>query len=293
MNKLFDKQINIYLYDTIGGEPTDTIIIPETGIKPKIGINADFTTNQVVTKPQIRLTNFYPSKALNEYQYVKILAGYKDSTEWAGFEGQIWLAYQESPSPDGVTLISFETGVMTDIFNADIDIHIEKNDTLSSVFRLIINALSDNSGVTWDLENNLADDVIIPSGLDYIGSAKDLLADLKNTYGFSYMYEGSKLVVFKKNEGRSTIDHIPINYISSPPAQDAAGITFTAPWIPSLKPWMIIDIDPKYFKQSYGGTKVTMSSTLVCATMSVQFNTVDNQNTMTVLALNIEDIANT
>ena len=293
MNKLFDKQVSLYLYDSEGGTgtPTDIITMPATGIKPNIGINAEFLPSNVVQNPMIRLTNFYPSKPLSDYKWFKCLAGYKDSPDWAGFEGQVWVAYQESPSPDGVTLISCATANTTDVYNAMIDLHAEKNTYLSDIFDLCAKSLSDNSGLDWTIENNLAD-LQIPMQVDFNGPVKDLLAKLKSIFGFIYFFEGKAIVVCNANAGRTSLDALKINYLSSPPVQAAVGVTFTAPWMPELKPFMNINIDPVYFKQKYDATKVQISSTLVCYTINVEFNTVTQQNVMTVLALNIADVPN-
>jgi hypothetical protein len=293
MNKLLDKQIKLYLYDTEGGTgaPTDIITMPAVGMKPNIGINAEFITSEVVQNPMIRLTNFYPSKPLSDYKWFQCLAGYRDSPDWAGFEGQVWIAYQESPSPDGVTLISCAIANMTDVYNAKIDLHVEKNTYLSEVFTNIKNALTDNTGVQWSLENSLPD-IQIPMQLDFTGYVKDLLANLKKMFGFQYGYEGKTLVIYSINEGRTAIDPVKINYLSSPPTQAAVGVTFAAPWMPELRPGMQVYIDPVYFKQKYDATKVDISSTLVCQTINVEFNTVTQQNIMTVLALNIAEIPN-
>jgi len=293
MNKLFDKQIKIYLYDVIGGEadPTDSITMPDTGMKPNISIQAEWTTDQVVSNTNIRLTNFYPSKNLNQYRWIKVFGGYRDSSDWGYFEGEVKVAYQESPSPDGVTLISCLTANTKDVFNSLIDIHSASGDSFDSVLNQIVNALSNNSGVSWSLENSLdARSLVAP--LDYNGTAKDLLAVLKGAYGFEYGYEGNTLLVCESKTGRTKIDPIEINYLSSAPAQSAAGVTFTAPWIPALRPNKIIKIDPKYFKQSFGATKVTMSTKLKCQTVTLEFNTVTQQNQMTVLALNVGDMPN-
>ena len=293
MNKLFDKQIKIYLYDSEGGtgEPTDIITMPATGIKPNIGINAEFLPSAVIQNPMIRLTNFYPSKPLSDYKWFKCLAGYRDSPDWAGFEGQVWVAYQESPSPNGVTLISCAIANMTDVYNATIDFHSEKGNYLSGAFDTIAKALSDNSGLDWTVENSLTD-MQIPMQIDFNGCVKDLLAKLKGIFGFDYMFEGVTLVVFAPNSGRTELDAVKINYLSSPPVQAAVGVTFTAPWMPELRPGMHVYIDPVYFKQKYDATKVEISSDLICQTVAVEFNTVTQQNTMTVLALNIAEVPN-
>jgi hypothetical protein len=291
MNNLFDKIINVYLYDSVDGNPTDIISMPEVGIKPNIGIQASFRRSDKVFNPQVRLFNFYPSKSLNEYKKIRIEAGYNDSPDLSSFEGTVAIAYQESPSPDGVTLFSCFNADTSNVYNAIINIHITKGSSLDEVFTETINAIKDYSGIEWTLENSL-ESRTLQSQLDFTGTAKDFIAQLSRDYSFEYSYDWNKLIVYEPNKGRDSIDPIEINYLSSPPAQSASGITFTAPWIPALRPGMIIKIDPKYFKQSFGAANVNINSTLMCQTLDVNFNTVTNQNQMTVLALNTVEIPN-
>lgn len=291
MNKLFDKIVNIYLYDSVDGEPTDIITIPEVGIKPNIGIQAHFAQANVVFNLQVRIVNFYPSKALNQYKKIRIEGGYNKSQDLASFEGVVNIAYQESPSPDGVTLFSCQVADLANVYNANVNIHLPKGTSLDDAFKAVIDAVYERSGVQWDIENSL-DPRTLESQLDFNGSAKDFVAMLAYSYNFNYTYDWNTLVVFEVNRGRDTIDAINIDYLSSPPAQSASGITFTAPWIPSLRPWMIVNIDPVYFKQSFGARNVDFNKSLMCQTVDINFNTVTNQNQMTVLALNTVEIPN-
>ncbi len=291
MNNLFDKIINVYLYDSVDGEPTDIITMPEIGIKPNIGIQASFRKSDKVFNPQVRIYNFYPAKALNEYKKIKLEAGYADSPDRSSFEGLVAIAYQESPSPDGITLFSCFNADTSNVYNAIINIHVSKDSPLDEVFTEIIKAVKDYSGATWQLENNLSSRTLATQ-IDFTGSAKDFIAQLAHDYSFEYSYDWNKLVVYESKTGRNSIDPIVINYLSSPPAQSASGITFTAPWIPALRPGMLIYIASKYFKQSFGASKIVINSTLECQTVDVSFNTVTNQNQMTVLALNTVEIPN-
>lgn len=288
MNALFDKRINLYLYDTPdgSGKPVDVIDIMDTGIKPNIGIQTTFTTAEVVYQTTIRLTNFYPAKALTEYKYFRLQAGYKDSAEWAGFGGIVWVAYKDSPSPDGVTTFMCTVANMTDVLNTKINLHAKKTDTLEGVFDKIITALKGNSGSAWTLENSL-DSIPLIAPIDFIGAVKDLLVLLKQLYGFVYSFEDCKLVVYKKGGSRTKLDIVDINYISGVPSVIASGITFYAPWMPQLLPGMRVRLSPKYKNVNFAATQVNINSVLTIQNMSIEFNTVTEQNKMTILALNV------
>jgi hypothetical protein len=55
---------------------------------------------------------------------------------------------------------------------------------------------------------------------------------------------------------------------------------------------MVVKINPKYFKQTFGGAQIEYQKDglMICQTVSLQYNTVTNQNSMTVLALNTYEV---
>ncbi len=291
MNQLFDKQIEIELYDTPGGTgtPTDKIVIPPTGVKPNIGLQANFIPSMVVGNVNVRITNFYPSKALSEYKWMKITAGYRDSQDKASMAGQVKVAYQESPSPDGVTLISLLTANISDCFNAMVSFTTKKGRNMSDALNEVLAQLSNQSGTKWTLSDSTTP-YVLTAPYSFCGTAKDCLQDMKTRWSFEYMFEGTELVIYEKNQGRINQTPLEINYLSSPPQAAASGITFTAPWIPKLRPGMRVKIDPKYFRQSFGASQVSLKPIQICQTIQLEFNTVSAQNSMTVLCLNTDEV---
>lgn len=277
MNKLFDKIIELKFYDK-SGQLQDHIKIPDTGIKPNIGIQGQFKTSSVVGDVTIRIVNFYPFLPLNEYKKIEIIAGYRDSEDKATISGQIMVGYQESPSPDGVTFFSFLPCDLDSFLNTVVSVNHPKG---ASKFSLL-NDITTKMG--WSLDYN-GDDNPIENGFDMTATVKDLMIEFKSRYKLTYDIDGDVLHVYEYSKGKGG-DIIPINYVSSPPSATAAGITFVAPWIPSLRPGMAIHIDPKYFRQNFGAANVTLSPDLIVQTVEFQFNTVTGQNSMTVLALN-------
>ena len=78
-----------------------------------------------------------------------------------------------------------------------------------------------------------------------------------------------------------------ISFVSSAPKRDTpASISFVAPWDPSLLTGDIIQIDPVFAKQSYGGSLTTGGNTLYSVmTIEFDFSTIGGVNTMRVEAL--------
>ncbi len=290
MKQLFDKIVKIELFTSNppGPAPSDVIECPPTGIKPNIGISAQWVASNVLKSINVRIVNFYPSLPMSSYKWIRITAGYSQG-DTATFEGMVFVAHQESPSPDGITLFTFEVGFTIGYLNADIKINQNPGVMRSAIYTDILGQLQTiYPGVPWSLSNTAPDQET--EGYNNQGKLSDVLQDLKARWKIMYTLEGTNIVIFDAKQGREEI--VDINYFSSPPIADAAGITFTAPWIPKLAPGMKIRIDPKYFRQTFAGRQVTYNPNdlMKVQTIDIQFNTVTNQNTMTVLALNTVEI---
>jgi hypothetical protein len=277
MNKLFDKLIELKFYDK-SGQMQDHIKIPDTGIKPSIGIQGNFITSSIVGNMSIRIVNFYPSVSLDQYAKIEVIAGYKDSQDTATISGRIMVGYQESPSPDGVTFFSFLPCDLDAFLNTVVQIDKPKQATKSSICQDLVDAMG------WALDFSVNDGQIV-SGFNMNATVKDIMIEFKSRYKLMYDLDGTILHIYDATNGKNG-PVTNINYVTSPPQASAAGITFVAPWMPGLRPAMAIHIDPKYYRQNYGGAQVQLSTTLIVQSIEFQFNTVTNQNSMTVLALN-------
>ena len=297
MNQLFDKYIDILFYDQMPSQngalptPIDGISTPELGIKQAINLSATFLPSDVMSSVEVRITNYYPSVPLSTYKWMTVQAGYKHSDDSAFIEGQVMVAYQESPSPDGVTLVSLLIGHVEDVLNREIDIFIpETSGTNEVVFNSVVGALS-ATGNNWALKNSSTSQ---PVGASYQfhGKVIDCLNDMKNRWKFAFLIEGLNLIVYDPKTGRTGEDVIIVNYLSSPPQAAASGITFVAPWLPKLRPGMVVQINPVFFKQTFGAANVTYQKDglMITQTVSLQYNTVTQQNQMTVLALNTYEV---
>lgn len=295
MNQLFDKSIEINFYTEMGGPVVDKIAIPETGLKPNITLSATFHPSDVVNSVDVRIVNYYPSTPLSNYKWMTITAGYKHGQDSATLSGQVKVAYNESPSPDGVTFISMLVGQVDDLLNRDVSINAPGGLGLTSqtVFDALISSLSSN-GTTWALVNSSTVQglPLDNAGFSFQGKAIDCLNKIKDRWKIGYIIEGTNLIFYNPDKGRTGEDAIQINYLSSPPIANASGITFVAPWNVKLRPGMVVQINPLYFRQTFGGAQISYQKDglMICQTVTVQFNTVTNQNSMTVLALNTYEV---
>ena len=298
MNQLFDKYIDIKFYDQMPGadgslnKAVDGITVPETGIKPAINLSATFLPSDVMSSVEVRITNYYPSVPLSTYKWMTIQAGYKHSDDSAFIEGQVMVAYQESPSPDGVTLVSLLIGHVDDLLNRNVEIFVPAStSTNETVFNSVIGALS-ATGNNWTLKSSYGFQPMEGVSYQFKGKAIDCLNDMKTRWKFGYTIEGLNLIVYVPDKGRTGEETIVVNYLSSPPQAAASGITFVAPWLPKLRCGMVVQINPIFFKQTFGAANVTYQKDglMITQTVSLQYNTVTNQNQMTVLALNTYEV---
>ncbi len=291
---LFDKFINMKLFRKAGG--IDVISTPSSGIKPEIALSGRFIDSDVMGDIVLRITNFYPSIPLNEYEFVEIEAGYKglgsvqDSTS-VSMRASIQTAYQETPSPDGVTVFELLTGdFYIEFLNAIINNNWRFGTLLSTVLNDICSILSVKAGrkISLDLGLSTLNTEMLKTNIYFNGYVKDLIIDLSQKYSFNYYLDGSRLVAFPMNG--STGKTYSMNFFTSSPIRSAAGITFSAPWIPSMRCGDSIVIDPKFFKMNYGASQIDIKPILNVQTINFQFNTISDSNQMTVLALNTADL---
>jgi len=306
MNQLFDKSIELHFFDSVNSAtPIDSIVIPDTGYKPNITLSATFRPSDVMNEVEIRIVNYYPSVPLSSYKWMTITAGYKHNSDSATLSGQVKVAYQESPSPDGVTFISLLVGHAEDVLNRDITVNTYPNAgmTTDTIFDALIIGLS-STGTPWKLVNSSflkALPVHVTSttpkstdiaGFNFQGKPIDCLNKIKDRWKIAYLIDGTNLIIYTPNKGRTGEGAIQINWLSSPPMATASGITFVAPWNPKIRPGIVIQIDPLYFRQTFGGAQITYQpdGLMIVQTVSLNYNTVTNQNAMTVLALNTYEV---
>jgi hypothetical protein len=155
------------------------------------------------------------------------------------------------------------------------------------VLQDIVDAMTAYVGRPITLQSTISQLINLTHPLDYNGVVKDLMTLLQGSYigpKFNYRMDGDTLFVWPGDGSTQRV--FPINYFSSPPTRFAAGMTFSSPWFPDLRPGDIIQIDPKYSKQTYTGSITELPRNLVVQSIEYEFNTVIPQNHMSVYALN-------
>jgi len=137
--------------------------------------------------------------------------------------------------------------------------------------------------------------VIQSPGLSLSGLLKDLLPKIKQAFANSnipgvssgielYVY-GDKLICYTSNTGRTAIPITVLDFISHA-KHSSAGYEIQAPWIPGLTPGQLVYIDPRYFRQDFGGDLVTVPGNVyIIYRIDFDFCTTDSTNTMTLLTL--------
>jgi hypothetical protein len=289
---LFNKVINIDFKDE-NKNVIDKIVMEKdgqlmTGVPPNITISGKFLTATVVGELSLIIVNFYPNRPLNSYKYITITAGYYGSDLYATIDGIVTMGYQESPSPDGVTVISFLTSNLDTFLNTQLDHYFNEGESVRSVFQYITDQLEANSGGNkWNLNYNITRTPMM-TGLSLSGTVKDAMILLKRRFNILYDISGFNLSVYDMKSGKAD-NKVEIKYVSSPPIVTAAGVTFTAPWLPNLRPGMKIFIDPKYFRQSFGASLIDTNKDLMVLNVTFAFNTITSQNNMIVLAINSDE----
>ena len=273
--ELFDKIINLELVRKDGS--VDFIRCPDTGMKPDISLKGKFITASQAQMIELRVTNFYPAVPLNDYRVINITAGYRDSLQ-ATISGSVWIAYQESPGPDGVTYFQLFLGDFTKWLNVIFSNYYQAGTPLVQVINDIASALG-LGFIGRNLQNiTLSVPLTFPAG--YV---KDAVTFLNQAFPDIVIRMDSRvLIAFEKND--NTGQSWQIDFFSSPPRREAYGWTFNAPWNPALRPGDQVTINPKYYKQTF----VTFNTSFVPAADSTGSDSAYPKTPFTILTLEFD-----
>lgn len=273
---LFDKIINVELMQKTG--ETTYIETPKIGRKPTINVSGKILPSPILSDIDLRMTNLITGDVpLDAYKYLKIQAGYAGSLN-ATIQAEVVNAYQETPGPDGITVFKMLLGGFTNWTNVTISNQWNAGTQLKTVLQFLAQALS------LTLQSTLPDSMALQSNWAFTGLAKDFIAKIAQTLNINIYPSGPFLVAFAIN-GNTGVEHV-IRYLITPPRHEAYGYNFTAPWDPTLRPGDICIVDSRYMRQTYGGAQVSGGQTMfVAQTVSFDFGTTDDTNSMIVLAV--------
>jgi hypothetical protein len=287
MGILFDRIIELEFWNKGKAVMLDSISYESTGPKPEISIMGKHVTTDVVAgEMQIRITNFYPAKSLDEYGIIVIKSRYNYSAEVDIIEGEVKLAFLEKPGPDGVTMFSLLPCILTDYARSTFTRTFRKDTTLRTMLDVMADKLTSRSGNKWSVEYSLDDTYTLPINLTLNGSFSDAMQTLKKMFGFTFRLSGTVIAVYDAIPGRSSAAEFSIDFFSQTPIGTAGSITFTTPWIPGLQCGHRARINPKWLKQNYGYENIGLPDVLTIQYIDFSFSTGAQASSMTVMALN-------
>lgn len=287
-------QYNRILDITLESDSGQKLVItcPRRGRKPSIELNANYAGNQNLMPFNVTVKNLYIDLLSTKYAKIKITAGYENNH--IPMEGTIMSIYQESPGPEGRTVIQCVFGKYQTWLDASVDLDYDEGTTLET----ILNEIKTKLGAYSVTLRGTAAGLTLKEKYNHAGTARDALKKLEK------QFEDSKLHLFIRNDmlcgvcytdNNGYIISHKLEYMSAPPQANAGGedgsayTTITAPWIPQLKVGDRLEIPQRVYMRFFstvGAGKATQF--IQVTTMSIHFGTTGGVNSMTVQGFNVK-----
>ena len=262
-----------------------SIICPRNGIKPQIEINGTFGSALVLEAFDITIKNLYLDILAEPYSKIKVRAGYANN--YTTIEANIINMYQESPGPEGTTVIQCQQGQVTKQWlDAMVSLNFEAKSKLNDILQNIKKKLNISEVYLGKQARNLT----LEEPLQFDGSARSALSLLQERFAaknLQIIFQGSKLCAICTTDGDFVNSRV-LQYMSAPPQKnpgDSEGnwqTMITAPWMPDLKPGDQLIIPSNVYVnngQVVGGAKKTQKMEIT--QMSFHFGTRGTVNQMT------------
>jgi len=283
---LLDRYINIRLMRNEQPSDTDLLIVtPPTGVKQNMQIKGSILPSYTMAQVELRVTNFYTDRDLEEFKYIEIVAGYRGSLSVA-FRGQLMVPYIEKPSPDSITVFHMVVGNYTVYNSAYVMREWPAGTSLFSIITSCVGLLKDSGQelvVAFDCEDIYIQEKFVAEGV----LVRDVFARLcKLLPNLRIQLDSTRLLVYNSTVGRKdtyTLEKVTmaVKYGSS--------LSISAPWIPSMRPGDIVTVHPSFYKQGLGSTFVKFSSNdFIVVVIDFVFGTL-GQNNMIFQAVNKTD----
>ena len=288
--QLYDKVINLTLIKADGSY--DQILTPAPdvleGRKPTLRLKGRLVSQDTLLQVELRVTNLYVKDPLSSYKSITVEAGYR-TAKLVAFSGTILVAYQELPGPDGVTMFQFLLG----------DLNIWRGTFFSGTFlagTMLSEACTDIANLlNISVQYNVSPDIPLPVDIPYTGFANGLIHEFKKNFakydpdtgtdiGVQFTPIGDTLYVFYADQGLTQSSVYRLDFISHA-KHNSAGFEIIAPWVPALRPGQLVYIEPKYFRQDFGGSLVAIGNLYRIYMIDFSFCTTDQENTMTLLTI--------
>ncbi len=262
------------------------IICPPKGRKPNIEINGTWTTDVDLPAFNIAIKNLYLNILTAQYTSVEVEVGYEGNT--VVINGDILTMYQETPGPEGRTIIQCVYGRMQQWLDANVSLNYDAGTSLEDILSSLKNSIKADRVRT----GNVAKTLTLKTPLQFDGKARAAMSKLCE------IFQEDRLAVFMVGMEIRAIcltkgDFIEapqvLQYMSAPPQEntgDEAGsfyTTITAPWMPKLSIGNILEIPSRVYIRNYatvGGSSKTQK--IQVTSLSFHFGTTGGTNSMTV-----------
>jgi hypothetical protein len=279
----FNRIIDLTFYTAENG--MRTINCPRHGRKPSIEINGTFTAALTLQAFHITIKNLYFDLRVEQYTRVKVRAGYANNA--VAFEANILNMYQQSPGPDGTTVVECLYGKVTGQWlSATVDLNYEAGTKVTEVMDSIKTKLKASDTAYGDEAKKLE----LKEPLEFEGSAREALNEIVKRCAdnnLQIFMRGDKLCAVCLTEGDCIEEH-ELNFMSAPPQQNPGDengnwtTQITAPWMPEVLPGDNLRIPLQtYIRNGVlvgGGSK---KQTMHIIQMSFHFGTGGSVNQMT------------
>jgi hypothetical protein len=261
-----------------------SIVCARHGRKPDIEITGTFTTTDYLPVFNISIKNLYLELQKEQYAKIKVRCGYEGNL--ITIEGTILSIFQESPGPEGRTVIQCQLGNLKDWLESTVDLNFDKGTAITDV----LDAIKGKLNVKQTHYGSQARALNLKEKFMHNGSAREAMAKL------SKMFEEERLAVFMRTDMLvaiclSTGDRVGeeiLQYMSAPPQPntgDEAGTyytTITAPWMPKLQVGDVLIIPSRVYMRNYGIAGTGKTQKIQVTNINFHFGTTGSTNSMTV-----------
>lgn len=290
-NANFNRIISLTLNGNNEGSRPIIIKCPVHGRKPKIEINGTWTTDVDLPAFNLSVQNLYIDITRGEYSSIEVEVGYEGNTKT--IQGDIITMYQETPGPEGKTIIQCVLGRLNQWLDSKVSWDFAAGATLKSV----LESVKDKIGADRVLMGEaVASTLKLKEPLKFTGTARETLSNLVNRFqdnNLSIFMQGQDIraVCLAQKEKADIISEEPriLQYMSAPPQENSGGddgsyyTTVNAPWMPELSIGDLLTIPSRVYIRNFskvGGNSKTQN--IQVTTLSFHFGTVGSVNSMTV-----------
>ena len=203
-------------------------------------------------------------------------------------EGSILSVYQESPGPDGRTILQCQLGQLSTWLDATIQVTFDAGTSIQTVLEKFKSTIGAHQVV---IGKSKAQNLKLKTIYEHDGTIRDGLTKLQNQFA------DEKLYVFLRNDTLcavciTTEDYIAshkLQYLSAPVqpnagTEDGGYMTLTGPWLPQLSMGDMLEVPAKVYMRYLTTVNRNAGNSIFIqvSEMSIHFGTTGGVNSMTV-----------